>query len=376
VENEARIRREIQQALDPVVRPAPWLADSIRESLGGRSTRRGWALVNSQSLGWSAARAAVAVLLILAVAAIYLVGSRALTRPHEVPAQPTVDPAVQQYRAVVDGNFPALEHQVVSSLPAACSQVRAPACREQVLKTKDAVQKFQADLSGVSVPPQLQTIDADLRKGLTDSVAALDAMLSDLDRNNYDAFTRDGDVLYSVKLYEVYPAAVAVDCWPRAAVEPLNSQGIFKLVCGEAPSPTATQKYQPVAYADWGLLRTSINSTDQLCADHSSLCRARTLETKRLAQQFLNDIGPLIVPPQLAPFDGELRQGLHDLIAALDNRVAAIDSGDTNRWDAANVSVDQVKFNVIAKAIGEMACWPKGVQVGDDSSTTAWPCTG
>jgi hypothetical protein len=375
VENEARIRREIQQALDPVVRPAPWLADSIRESLGGRSTRRGWALVNSQSLGWSTARAALAVLLILAVAAIYLVGSRALTRPHEVPAQPTVDPAVQQYRAVVDGNFPALEHLIASDIPLACRQAGAPACREQVLKTKQVAQRFEADLSAVPVPPQLQSIDSDLRKGLANVVAVLDAMLSDLDHNNFDAFGKDGDLLFDTKLNQVYPAAVAVDCWPKAAVEPLNSQGIFKLVCGEAPSPSAKQKYLTIVYADWGQLHSSIMSTNGLCSARIPSCRERTLQSKSLAQQYLAALDKVVVPIELAPFDRELRLGLNELMVALDDRVAAIDAADTTGWDAANVSIEQVHFNVLAKAIAEIACWPKGVHIGDDSSSTSWPCT-
>lgn len=375
MENEARIRREIQQALDPVVRPAPWLADSIRESLGGLPTRRGWKLLNSQSLGWSAARAAVAVLLILAVAAIFLVGSRALTRPHEVPAQPTVDPGIQQYRGVVDGNFPALEHLIASDIPLACRQVEAPACREQLVKTKQVAQRFEADLSAVPVPPQLQSIDSDLRKGLADLVVVLDAMLSDLDHNNFDAFGKDGDLLFDTKLNKVYPAAVAVDCWPKAAVEPLNSQGIFKLVCGEAPSPSAKQKYLTVVYTDWGQLHSRIMSTNGLCSARVPVCRERTLQSKSLAQQSLTDLDKVVVPTELAPFDRELRQGLHDLIVALDDRVAAIDAADTNRWDATNVTVEQVHFNVLARAIAEMACWPKGVHIGDDSSSAPWPCT-
>lgn len=143
-----------------------------------------------------------------------------------------------------------------------------------------------------------------------------------------------------------------------------------------APSPTVTQKYLTVAYGDWVPLRASIDSTNQLCADYSPLCRERTLEIKRLAQQFRSELDQVTVPSQLAPFDRELRQGLDDLVVALDNRVAAIDAADPSRWDAANVSVEQVKFNVIARAIAEMACWPKGVLIGDDSSVTAWPCTG
>jgi hypothetical protein len=136
-----------------------------------------------------------------------------------------------------------------------------------------------------------------------------------------------------------------------------------------------TQKYLTVAKGDWGL-RASINSTDQLCADHRPLCRERTLQSKGLAQQFRNDIDQLVVPVQFAPFDQELRQGLDDLVLALDNRGAAIDANDGDRWNAANVSVDQIKFNVIAKAIAEMSCWPKGVHVGEDFGSSAWPCTG
>jgi len=33
-----------------------------------------------------------------------------------------------------------------------------------------------------------------------------------------------------------------------------------------------------------------------------------------------------------------------------------------------------VVFNLIAHAVGEMSCWPKGVGIGDDSSATAWLC--
>jgi hypothetical protein len=70
----------------------------------------------------------------------------------------------------------------------------------------------------------------------------------------------------------------------------------------------------------------------------------------------------------------ELQQGLDGLILAYDERVAAIDAGDHARWDAANVTIAQLKFNIVEKAVAEMACWPKGVHIGDDTSTTAWPC--
>jgi hypothetical protein len=235
VENEARIRRQIQGALDPVVRPAPWLAESIRESIGGLSKRRSWPLVNSETLRWSIARTAVAILLVIAVVAALLVGSRALSHLRDVPAQP-LDPAVRQYRAVVDRNFPALQHLIETGVSKTCNNSRAAVCREQVMQTKDAAIKFQADLADLLVPSQLQSSYSDLKKGLADVVVALDAMLSDLDRNNFDGYASDYEHLFFTKLYEVYPPVTAIDCWPRAAVDANDPSGAFRLKCGIAPS--------------------------------------------------------------------------------------------------------------------------------------------
>jgi hypothetical protein len=236
VENEARIRRQIQGALDPVVRPAPWLAESIRESIGGLSKRRSWRLANSQRLGWSIARAAVAILLVIALVGALLLGSRALSHLRDVPAQP-VDPAVRQYRAVVDRNFPTLQRLIETGVPGTCNQSRALVCREQVILTKEAANKFQADLSGAIVPPQLQSSDVDLKKGLADIVVVLDTILLDLDHNNFAAYADDSQHLFFTKLYEVYPPVTAIDCWPRPAVDANDPSGAFRLACGAAPPP-------------------------------------------------------------------------------------------------------------------------------------------
>lgn len=372
MENEARIRREIRNALDPVVRSAPWLEDSIRESIRGQSTLRGFRPVTMAFKDWSVARTLVAVLLVLALIAAFVVGSRALSRPHDVPVKP--NPAVLRYRTVVDRDFTELEHLVITGIPGDCAK-RAPTCRELVLLVKAATQKFESDLSDVTLPAQLQANDAYLRKGLAHIRAVLDAMLSALDRGDFEAYTQASATVFDIKIQEVWPAVTGVDCWPKAAIEANDPLGIFRLRCSAEPSTNVTQKYVAAVYADWDLLHNSITSTNGLCSSHGQLCRERTLRSRLLAQQFISDTSSVIVPVQFRLFDQDLHNGLTELLVRLDNRLAAIDAADSARWDAANISIEQIHFNVLAKAIAEIACWPKGVAIGNDSSATAWPCS-
>ena len=230
MENEARIRSEIRNALEPVVRTAPWLEDRIRDSIRGQSKRRGFRGMTTELRGWPAPKALVAALLLLAVIAAFIVGSRALVRPHDVPVKP--NPAVQRYRTVVDRDFAELERLVAHGIPGTCNQVRAQTCRMLVLQAKDAAQTFLADLSEIPVPAGLESTDARLHKGLGDVVVALNAVLSDLDRNDFDAYAEDSSKVFFTKLQEVYPALIAVDCWPRAAIDANDPEGYSRLTCG------------------------------------------------------------------------------------------------------------------------------------------------
>lgn len=367
MENEASLRHQIRQALDPVVPDAPWLRANIRKALGGLAAeprRRRFS-----PAAWSGARTAVAILLAVAIVADLLVGARALNRLHTA-GQPQTDPAVQKYRAVVDRGFSALENLVLYRTPAVCNEFRAADCRQRVQTTRAAAQSFLDELGNVPLPPALSGTDAQLRAGLADVNSALDAMSSDLDRKDFDAYAADYGRLFDAKLDELYPYVVATDCWPKAAVYRVDSAGYNRVVCGA----TTAQQYLTGVANHWDSLRSSINSSNSLCHAYNSMCGERTSQSQELARQFKSDLNRTLVPIQYAASETDLERGLDTLIPALDERMAAIATNDVRRWDSANVAIEQVKFNVIARAVGEMACWPKSVGIGDDSSPTAWPC--
>jgi hypothetical protein len=134
------------------------------------------------------------------------------------------------------------------------------------------------------------------------------------------------------------------------------------------PIPNSSQHYREVVYRDWGPLQSSADTGS--CYEPIPICREQTLKARNLAMAFRSDLQPLAPPSELEPFDQELRQGLDTLIAALDDRIAAIDAGDQQRLDQANVHIGQTTDDVIGRAIREMECWPKGVNIGNG----LWRC--
>jgi hypothetical protein len=368
VENEASLRHQIRQALDPVVPDAPWLRANIRKALGGLTAeprRRRFS-----PAAWSGARTAVAILLAVTIVAGLLSGERALNRVHTA-GQPQRDPAVQKYRAVIDRGFSTLENLVLYGTPNVCNEFCAADCRQKVQTTRAAAQSFLDELGNVPLPPALSATDSQLRAGLADVNSALDAMSSDLDRKDFVAYASDYGRLFGAKLDELYPYVVAVDCWPKAAVHGFDAAGYDVIRCGT----TTAQQYLTDVANHWDSLRSSINSSSSLCQAYNSACGERTSQSKQLAQQFKSDLNRALVPIQYASPETDLDRGLDTLIATLDERKAAIATNDVRRWDSANLAIEQVKFNVIARAVGEMACWPKSVGIGDDNSPTAWPCS-
>jgi len=370
LQNELRIRAEIREALEPVVSPAPWLTANIRTALGARATARRVSPWRVPPAAWPTTRAAVAILLLIALAVALFVGARALNPARSTPAG-QVDPATKHYRSVVDADFAPVEKLVLYDMPRTCSATTAATCDEQLGKLKIAVQKFQDDLAGTKVPPALVGYHADLNKALGKLNSVVDAMGAGLDRKDYAMYASGLGQLFDIKLDGLYPNVVAVDCWPRAAVHALDSAGYDTVVCG---SITAVQDYMAVVNGDWVSLRGSLSGSSAVCHTFGPSCRDQTNAALALVDQFQKDLDKYLVPVQFKAADTELRKGLDTLMSALSDRVAAIDAGDRTRWDNANVAVDQAKFNLIAHAVGEMSCWPKGVGIGDDSSATAWLC--
>jgi hypothetical protein len=369
VENEARLRHQIRQALDPVVPDAPWLRSNVRLALRGQRTEPR-KLREFAPRAWSGTRTVAAILLAVVIITGLLVGSRELNRLRSVPGQSQTDPAVQKYRAVVDRGFSSVENLVLYGTPNSCNAARATDCREKVQTTRAATQRFLDELRNVPVPAALNAYDVQLKAGLADVNSALDAMLSDLDRKDFAAYAIDYGHLFDAKLDKLYPYVVAVDCWPKAAVHGFDVAGYDIIRCGA----TTAQQYLSEVASEWLALRSSLDSSITLCHAYGAACDERTSRSKELAQQFKDDINRTPVPIQLSSYEKDLEGGLTTLIAALDERMTAIAADDHPRWDSANVTIDQVQFNVIAKAVGQMACWPNGVHIGDDSSPTAWPC--
>ena len=209
-----------------------------------------------------------------------------------------------------------------------------------------------------------------LSAALAELMSTVDAMLGDLDRNDFADYQKNAGHLFDVKLNVVYPFSVAVSCWPKAAIGSEDSAGYMRFVCGK----TTSQVYLTSLSADWDALRGAINASNAGCQSHAPSCREQTASVQTSAAQLRAYLTSNPVPVEYERFEVELEHGLNSLMTALDDRLAAIDSGNQKRWDAANIAIEQAKFNVLARAIGEMACWPKGVHTGDDSSAASWPC--
>jgi hypothetical protein len=370
VENEARLRHQIRQALDPIVPEAPWLRANVREALRGQAQEPRQLFLRLALPAWSGARSVVAILLLVAIVAALLVGSRAMNSFHKSPAHP--DAALQKYQAVVDRGWSSIENLVLYGTPGTCNEGRRADCAEKVQTTRAAAQKFLDELDSVPVPPGLAPTDAQLRMGLAHVIAALDAMLSALDHKDFAAYSTNSGHLFDAKIDEVYPNAVAVHCWPKAAVHGFDAAGYDVIRCGA----TTAQEYLTSIANGWLSLRGSLDSSRALCSQFNASCGDRSRQSKQLAQQFKNDLNRTPAPIQYVSAEEELDRGLDTLIAALDDRLAAISADDRNRWDSVNVAIEQINFNVLEKSVAEMACWPKGVHIGDDTSTAAWPCSG
>jgi hypothetical protein len=371
VENEARLRHQIRQALDPVVPDAPWVTPIIRKSLREQTPASRRPLRWFAPGAWSGARIVVAILLVIAIAAGLLVGSRALNSIHHVPGPSQPDPAVQKYRVVVGGDFSTVENLVQRETPSTCNEARAADCLQKVQATKAATQKFLDDLGAVSMPPQLGAYDAKLRAALAHLNSVLDEMVSELNRRDFAAYSSSAADLFNVKLDELYPYVIAVDCWPKAAIPASDAAGYSVVRCGA----TTAQQYVTDVANDWVSLRSSIDASSSVCQAYRATCDDRTRHSSQLVQQFKNDLSRTPAPIQYTQAEKDLEDGLNSLMAALDDRITAMAANDHRRWDSANMAIDQVKFSVLAKAIGEMSCWPKGVLVGANSSPTAWPCS-
>ena len=217
MQNELGVRHQIRQALEPAVTPAPWLTANIRSSLRGDTftpRRRGLRLAPR---AWSTARTAAAIVLLIALVAALIVGSRALNRPQTVPA----DRVLTQYRSAVHQGWDKLHRSGDSGIvhcrtdPVPGQPPRPDLCRADSVQMKADAQSFLDLLAGVDIPPALQGWDSDLKQALRDIQAALDERVAQIDAGRFDETAGLNDHINSLKIDGVYQAVTAIDCWPR-----------------------------------------------------------------------------------------------------------------------------------------------------------------
>jgi len=149
---------------------------------------------------------------------------------------------------------------------------------------------------------------------------------------------------------------------PRPAATPASS-----------PSDPALKSYRdlaarddpsPAAAAVRGYCLTDIDANR---AGGFTQCRAGSLATKGAAQKYLDDLNSTTPPQLLSDQDSRLKVHLQQLIVALDERVAAIDSKSIDSVSAANTKVDQQAFDGVNEVAAEIRCWP--AKVGEPPET-------
>lgn len=156
---------------------------------------------------------------------------------------------------------------------------------------------------------------------------------------------------------------------------------LLAMKLGQAPSavtPAAPNaKYLAVVHEGWDPWYRSYNLAWQHCADtasgipHASLCRADTTQMKADTQHFLDLLNVVSVPSQLRDRDQTLRQSLRDMQPLLDQRLAALDSGDLTALDQVNNAIGKQSVRGVHLAEISIDCFPRAAQViasGDGGS--------
>ena len=132
-------------------------------------------------------------------------------------------------------------------------------------------------------------------------------------------------------------------------------------------SPTVA--YLNAAHQGWDSWYRLYNFADSQCSNTvagmplASQCRADTIQLKAETQAFLDRLDAVAVPAQLRDRHQTLKQGLRDIEPLLDQRIAALDSGNLQALDAANLAVFRQEVHGIHLAIISIDCWPKAAEV-------------
>jgi len=232
-------REELRRALaaDAAV-PDHGLEDRILTEVRGRieqpARRRGIRRVRVLDLETAGPpRAAVlvaAVLTIVVVAALVLVG--ALARSRAVPARPApsavatptpADPAVKQYRALVDTGFAPVQQAGDESFRSCGSLRPSVNCRDAAVRAKQAAQAFLDSVTATTPPAGLQDAHAELVGGLRELIPAYDAQLAAIDSGDTSEMQSRNILSYQVKADKVYHGVADTDCWPKRTVQ--NQEG-------------------------------------------------------------------------------------------------------------------------------------------------------
>jgi hypothetical protein len=142
-----------------------------------------------------------------------------------------------------------------------------------------------------------------------------------------------------------------------------------------AGSPTTN--YLSAVHEGWQPWWRTDNTAWLHCANtaaglpQASLCRADTLQLKADTQHFLDLLNGVSVPSQLRDRDQVLRQSLQDMQPLLDQRIAALDSGNLTVLDQANHAISKQEVRGVHLAEMSIDCWPRAAQViasGDGGS--------
>jgi hypothetical protein len=168
---------------------------------------------------------AAAILAVVAVAALLLAGglarSRAVpshTAPRTAPTSTPADPAVTQYRALVDGGFAPLQKAGDNS-QTACGPRPTVSCRAVTVQARQAAQMLLDTLNATSPPSGLQDAHAELIAGLQELIPAYDAELAAIDSGDTSQIQFRGSLAFQIKAEKVYHGVADTDCWPKRTVQ-------------------------------------------------------------------------------------------------------------------------------------------------------------
>jgi hypothetical protein len=150
-----------------------------------------------------------------------------------------------------------------------------------------------------------------------------------------------------------------------------------KLAQPSSVPASSTTTYLSNVHAGYDPWSRTYNTAWTHCANtaagmpQASRCRADTLQMKADTKHFLDLLNGVSVPSQLLDRDQVLRRSLQDMQPLLDQRLAALDSGDLTALDQANQAIAKQEVRGVHLAEMSIDCWPRAAQVvtsGDGGS--------